>query len=204
MDKIHEGPFTLLLGTFFTSFGQWDTFIHSTTCTLRQGEKVLKNYNCQYCNISSRIVFRPSQAHSCFVSQTSPIKRKLKDTPKVLVDFKSKQKSVWSNVFWYVKILIFWKCIQYSINWDKTQMLNIFTVLLLISDSYMSCSTRLVYLKVCVGFSIFESVSFLLKFVYFFSTECVESMILKRHSSFQNWNKKTTQSFAPRLLIFKL
>ena len=33
-----------------------------------------------------------------------------------------KNKSVWSNVFWYVKVCIFWKCIQYTIYWDKTQI----------------------------------------------------------------------------------
>ena len=27
-------------------------------------------------------------------------------------------------LFWCVKVLIFWKCIQYIINWDKTQMLK--------------------------------------------------------------------------------
>ena len=35
-------------------------------------------------------------------------------------------KSVWSNVFWYVKVCIFWKCIQYTIHWDKTQILKKF------------------------------------------------------------------------------
>ena len=33
-----------------------------------------------------------------------------------------KQKSVWSNVFWYVKVSILWKCVQYTIHWDKTNM----------------------------------------------------------------------------------
>ena len=42
------------------------------------------------------------------------------------------------------------------------------TVLLLICDSYMSWSTKFVSLKVCLGFSIFDSVSFLLKFVFMF------------------------------------
>ena len=32
--------------------------------------------------------------------------------------------SVWSNVFWYVKVCTFWKCIQYSIHWDETQILK--------------------------------------------------------------------------------
>ena len=28
----------------------------------------------------------------------------------------------WSNVFWYVKVWIFWKCIQYTVHWSKTQL----------------------------------------------------------------------------------
>ena len=49
-----------------------------------------------------------------------------KDTLKAFDYFKNKQKRVWSNVFWYVKVCIFWKCIQYTIHWDKTQMLKNF------------------------------------------------------------------------------
>ena len=49
-----------------------------------------------------------------------------KDTLKALDDFKNKQKSVWTNVFWYVIICIFWKCIQYTSHWDQTQMLKKF------------------------------------------------------------------------------
>ena len=47
-----------------------------------------------------------------------------KDILKVFHDFENKQKGVWSNVFWYVKACIFWKCVQYTIHWDKTQMLK--------------------------------------------------------------------------------
>ena len=46
----------------------------------------------------------------------------LKDTLKTSKNFKNKR--VWSNVFWYVKVCIFWKRIPYTIHWDKTQMLN--------------------------------------------------------------------------------
>ena len=42
-------------------------------------------------------------------------------------------------------------------------------VLLLICDSYMSWSTRSVSLKPCVEFSIFDSVLFLLKFIFLFN-----------------------------------
>ena len=36
---------------------------------------------------------------------------------------KTSNKSVWTNVFW---VYIFWKCIQYTIHSDKTQMLKKF------------------------------------------------------------------------------
>ena len=34
---------------------------------------------------------------------------------------KTSNKSVWSNASCLVKVCIFWKCIQYTIHWDKTQ-----------------------------------------------------------------------------------
>ena len=80
--------------------------------------------------------------------------------------------------------------------------LQLSTVLLLICDSYMSWSTRFVSLKLCVRFSTSHSVSLLLKF---FSTECMNSLTLKHHNSFQKQNsRKATHSFSPRPLIFKL
>ena len=47
----------------------------------------------------------------------------LRSTLKVLDNFKNKRKSVRNNAFWYVNVCIFWKCIQYTIHWDITQML---------------------------------------------------------------------------------
>ena len=47
--------------------------------------------------------------------------------------------------------------------------LQFITVLLLICDSYMSWSTRFVSVKLCLGFSIFDSVSFLLKLIFLFN-----------------------------------
>ena len=49
-----------------------------------------------------------------------------KDTLKIFDEFKNKQNSVWINVSWYVKLCIFWKCIQYTIQWDKTPILKNF------------------------------------------------------------------------------
>ena len=86
----------------------------------------------------------------------------IKDTLKVFEDFKTSSKIVWSNIFWYVKVFIFWKFIQYTIPSDKVNStkntlfffreLQLVTVLLLIRNSYMSWSTRFISLKVCVGF----------------------------------------------------
>ena len=47
--------------------------------------------------------------------------------------------------------------------------LRLITVLLLIYDFNMTWRTKLVSLKLGVGFSIFDSVSFLLKFLFLFS-----------------------------------
>ena len=49
------------------------------------------------------------------ISQYSSI---INETLKVLDDFKNKQKNVRGDVFWYVKVHIFWKCILYTIDWD--------------------------------------------------------------------------------------
>ena len=124
-------------------------------------------------------------ALSSFISNTL-----VKDTLKAFDDFLKKQKIVWSNVFLYVKVCIFWKCIQYTTPWDKTQMLKkspsdktngtkdvLFfsfsisnsSVLLLICDSYISWNARFVSLKLCVGVSTSTSVSFLLQFIFLFN-----------------------------------
>ena len=97
-------------------------------------------------------------------------------------------KSVWSNVFWYVKVCIFWKCIQYIIHWDKTNAKensfgqnkrykksplfslarsNSSQFYFLICDSHWS--TGFVSLKLYVGISIFDFISFLLKFIFLLS-----------------------------------
>ena len=39
---------------------------------------------------------------------------------------KTSNKSLWRNVFWYVRVFIFWECIQYTIHWDEIQILKKF------------------------------------------------------------------------------
>ena len=48
-----------------------------------------------------------------------------KDKLKAFDYFKNKQKIVWNNVFWCIKARVF-LCIQYTVHWDKTQMLKRF------------------------------------------------------------------------------
>ena len=48
----------------------------------------------------------------------------LKDILKAFNDFKSKAKKLWSNAFWYEKVYIFWKFIQYTRYWDEKQILK--------------------------------------------------------------------------------
>ena len=82
--------------------------------------------------------------------------------------------------------------------------LQLITVLLLICNSYISWTTKFISLTLCVGFSILDSVSFLLNFI-FCSTKSTNSLNLNRHNSFQNKNNtKATHSFAPRPLISQL
>ena len=37
-----------------------------------------------------------------------------KDTLRLSIILNTSNKNVWSNVFWYIKVCIFWKCIQYT------------------------------------------------------------------------------------------
>ena len=45
---------------------------------------------------------------------------------RLLTILETRRKFAWSNVFWYVKVYLFWECNQYTIHWDKTQMLKNF------------------------------------------------------------------------------
>ena len=82
--------------------------------------------------------------------------------------------------------------------------LQLITVLLLICDSHVCWTASFVFLKLWVGFSIFDSLSFLLKFIFLFNK--IHGLFdFKPHNSFQNYNnRRNAHSFAPRSLIFKL
>ena len=109
----------------------------------------------------------------------------LKDTLKAFFNFGNKQQVYEVIFFWYVKVCIFWKYIQYTIHWDKTQILQklpsdkingiknvlfffrqlqLITALLLF-EIRLWAEAQGLSLYIYVGFSIFNSVSFLLKFI---------------------------------------
>ena len=100
---------------------------------------------------------------------------------------KISNRSVWSNIFWYVKVYIYSEnlfnslCMKMQtllkIPYDKINVsqkmhsfffhnLQLITVLILIRDSYVSWSTSLISWKTCVTFSIFNSILSLLKFIF--------------------------------------
>ena len=127
----------------------------------------------------------------------------VKDTLNAFNDFKNKQKSVWSNVFWYVKVCVFWKCVQYNIHWDKTEILKKFpsdkingtkNVLFFISrvPTHHSCTfdLRFLYelkLKVRLSKTVRGIFYFRFRYVlYLCSTKCIDSLFLKHRNSFQN------------------
>ena len=64
--------------------------------------------------------------------------------------------------------------------------LQLIMILLLIRNSYMSWGTWFISLKLCVGFYIFDSGLFLLKFIFLFRKKSIDSFTLKRHNSFHN------------------
>ena len=71
------------------------------------------------------LIFRTDVIYNdILVFLSSCSRRNIKDTLKAWNDFKNKWKSVWSNVFWYVKVCIFWNFTQYIIQWGETRMLQ--------------------------------------------------------------------------------
>ena len=112
----------------------------------------------------------------------------LKDTPKAFGDFKNKQQKCMKQCF----LIIFWKCIQYTLYWDKTQMLKKFP-----SNKINGAKNALFFLpraviwfqyklkqKVRLSKTVYGIFHF--RSLYFCSTICMDCLTLKRHNSFQN------------------
>ena len=73
-------------------------------------------------------------------------------------NLKLSSKNVWGNVFSYVKVCLFWKSIQYSIHWDKTQVLKNFP-----PDKWNGTKNVVCFLS---QVPVYHSFTFNLKFLY--------------------------------------
>ena len=126
------------------------------------------------------------QAHSSLLQCRSWCSSSLRIHWKLSTILKTSNKIVWSNLFWYGKVHIFWKFIRYTIHRDKAetlkkfiqtiQTLQIMHYFYFLSRAptyhYFTFNTRFLYeLKHKVHFSqgvcqIFDSVAFLLKLTF--------------------------------------
>ena len=125
-----------------------------------------------------------------YSSQDKNFSRAFKDTLKAFGEFKNKHQKCTKCFLICQKIHILKVYSKhYTLRWNTDvknvsfgqnkryqkyplfffRELQLITFLLLICDSYMNWSTKFVSLKLCVGFSIFGSVSFLLKFIFLFN-----------------------------------
>ena len=84
---------------------------------------------------------------------------------------KTSNKSVWGNVFWFVKVYIFWNFIQYTINWH---ILRLFSLSQTPIDHRFTFNWQFLYkpkhmvhsCKTVCGIPIFVFVSFFLKLCF--------------------------------------
>ena len=126
---------------------------------------------------------------------------------------KASNKSQWSNHFWYVKVCIFWKGIQYTTHCNKTQIflekmpsfftreLQLITVLLWFSLVNLRFWYETKH-KLCVSKTVLGIFHFWLRSVFIKVYNFVQQ---NAHNYLQNKNnRKATHSFAPRPFIYKL
>ena len=137
--------------------------------------------------------------HDCIISSLS-WQFLLRIHGRLSTILKTNNKSVWRNVFWYTKVCIFWKCIQYTTHWDKTNFKKIPSDKINVTKNahfflsgapthyVFTFNLRSLYeLKHKVRFS--KTVwdfpfSIPLRFyssLYFCSTKCMDSLTLKRY-----------------------
>ena len=148
------------------------------------------------------------KAYGLYGNLLKLLEKYFKHTLKTFGDFKNKQKISWSKVFDICKIIYILEIcsIPYTLRQntnaskiclgqnERHKKLHTFffcefqviiTVSFLVHDSYNSWSANFVSLKMCMGFSIFDCVSFSLS-IFFRLKQAMGSLTSKRHNSFQN------------------
>ena len=133
--------------------------------------------------------------------------------------WKTSNRNVWSNVFWYVKVCIFLKFIQYTINWDNTNLEKLSDKINATKNALFLLSQAPTHHSFTFSFWLFHGVKqnvclyknmggichfrFRFNFIKVYSFVQQNAWALWRHNFFQNENhRKSMQSFAPRPLIF--
>ena len=163
--------FWLLLLKLYFWKGDWKLIFVST------------NQNSRFCNISifAKILI-------------------VKDRVKAFHDFKNKQKRLWRNVFWHVKVGIFSKFIHHSVyieikhKCSSYQFHCYFAICIWVEARYFFLNNCVRHFQFSISFRSYQS-------LYFCSTKDMDSLTLKRNNSFESWNnRKSTFAFASRPL----
>ena len=156
------------------------------------------------CNEINHIIYYTATTYEVHTFKNKNKRKSLRIHQRLSTILKTSKKE-YEVMFFDILSIYILKCIQYTIDWGKTQMLKnslgqnkrykkCLAVLLLIFISYMSWSTSFVALKLCVWDFPF-SISFCFyQGLYFCSTKCMNCLALKRHHSLPNKKKiKATQ-----------
>ena len=128
------------------------------------------------CNEINHIIYYTATTYEVHTFKNKNQRKSLRIHQRLSTILKTSKKE-YEVMFFDILSIYILKCIQYTIDWGKTQMLKnslgqnkrykkCLAVLLLIFISYMSWSTRFVSLKLCVGFSIFNFILFLSRFIF--------------------------------------
>ena len=114
---------------------------------------------------------------------------------------KTSNTSLWSNIFWYEKVCIFWKCIQYNIYCGKTNIKKIsFAQNDGTKNALFFLPQALTHLSFTFNFQCYMSwgtetvcgiFQFRFRLTFYYSskfcwTKCMDFLTLKHHNFFQN------------------
>ena len=83
------------------------------------GLNLLKNFGTNFmCPVETG---RKLNVHKTFRRRAGHFLNVLRIHRRLSMILKTSNKSIWRNVFWYVKVCIFGNCIQYTLHWDQTK-----------------------------------------------------------------------------------
>ena len=119
---LFSGHLAVSICDFFFKSNNW--YCHDKSCSEGNRVDTITN-NCGLQLVVKEPIHIFDNSSSC-INLWFASKPNLRIHWRLLTILETSNKSVWNNVFWYVKVCIFWKCIQYAIHRDKTQILKKF------------------------------------------------------------------------------